>query len=120
MRLLSKRQLKELVLYCPQHIQRLENANRFPKRVPPKPSVFTPFFRRFTDERALDIAETRKLYASITERHRSSKWCGEESAEDFAEYLYGEIGVEVPEPLRVPVFGLLVELLQAQPMASRR
>jgi prophage regulatory protein len=33
MRLLSKRQLKELVLYCPQHIQRLENANQFPKRV---------------------------------------------------------------------------------------
>jgi prophage regulatory protein len=33
MRLLSKRQLKELVLYCPQHIQRLENANRFPRRV---------------------------------------------------------------------------------------
>ena len=33
MRLLSKRQLKELVLYCPQHIQRLEIANRFPKRL---------------------------------------------------------------------------------------
>lgn len=33
MRLLSKRQLKELVLYCPQHIQRLENANCFPRRV---------------------------------------------------------------------------------------
>ena len=33
MRLLSKRQLKELVLYCPQHIQRLEDTNRFPKRV---------------------------------------------------------------------------------------
>ena len=33
MRLLSKRQLKELVLYTPQHIQRLENAGRFPKRV---------------------------------------------------------------------------------------
>ena len=33
MRLLSKRQLKELVLYSPQHIQRLETANRFPKRV---------------------------------------------------------------------------------------
>ena len=36
MRLLSKRQLKELVLYCPQHIQRLENANRFPKRLAPR------------------------------------------------------------------------------------
>ena len=33
MRLLSKRQLKELVLYSPKHVQRLANANRFPKRV---------------------------------------------------------------------------------------
>ena len=33
MKLLSKRQLKELVLYSSQHIQRLENANRFPWRV---------------------------------------------------------------------------------------
>ena len=33
MKLLSKRQLKELVLYSSQHIQRLENANRFPRRV---------------------------------------------------------------------------------------
>ena len=33
MRLLSKRQLKEIVLYSPQHIQRLENAGKFPKRV---------------------------------------------------------------------------------------
>ncbi len=33
MRILSKRQLKELVLYSPQHIQRLEKAGRFPKRV---------------------------------------------------------------------------------------
>ena len=33
MRILSKRQLKELVLYSPQHIARLELAGRFPKRV---------------------------------------------------------------------------------------
>jgi prophage regulatory protein len=33
MRLLSKRQLKELVLYSPQHIARLEAAGKFPKRV---------------------------------------------------------------------------------------
>jgi prophage regulatory protein len=33
MKLLSKRQLKKLVLYSSQHIQRLENANRFPRRV---------------------------------------------------------------------------------------
>ncbi len=33
MRILSKRQLKELVLYSPQHIARLEKAGLFPKRV---------------------------------------------------------------------------------------
>jgi prophage regulatory protein len=33
MRILSKRQLKELVLYSPQHVARLERAGQFPKRV---------------------------------------------------------------------------------------
>ena len=33
MRILSKHQLKELVLYSPQHIARLEKAGQFPKRV---------------------------------------------------------------------------------------
>jgi prophage regulatory protein len=33
LRLLSKKQLKELVLYSHQHIQRLEDAGSFPKRV---------------------------------------------------------------------------------------
>ena len=32
-RMLSKRQVKELVLYSPQHIARLEAAGHFPKRV---------------------------------------------------------------------------------------
>ncbi len=41
MRILSKRQLKELVLYSPQHIARLEKAGLFPKRVSayPVPSM---------------------------------------------------------------------------------
>lgn len=33
MRLLSKRQVREKVLYSPQHIARLEAAGQFPKRV---------------------------------------------------------------------------------------
>jgi prophage regulatory protein len=33
MRMLSKRQLREMVLYSPQHIARLEAAGKFPKRV---------------------------------------------------------------------------------------
>lgn len=38
MRMLSKRQLKELVLYSPQHIARMEKAGQFPKRVELGPS----------------------------------------------------------------------------------
>lgn len=34
MRILSKRQVKELVLYSPQHVARLEAAGRFPRQVP--------------------------------------------------------------------------------------
>ncbi|MEL7252765.1 MAG: AlpA family phage regulatory protein [Pseudomonadota bacterium] len=33
MRILSKKALKDLVLYSPQHIARLEKAGQFPKRV---------------------------------------------------------------------------------------
>jgi prophage regulatory protein len=33
MRLLSKRQVREIVLYSPQHIARLEKVGKFPKRV---------------------------------------------------------------------------------------
>jgi len=33
MRMLSKRQLTEFVLYSPQHVARLEKAAKFPKRV---------------------------------------------------------------------------------------
>lgn len=33
MRILSKRQVRDLVLYSPQHIARLEAAGQFPKRV---------------------------------------------------------------------------------------
>ena len=33
MRMLSKRQLKELVLYSPQHVARLEKAGKFHMRV---------------------------------------------------------------------------------------
>ena len=33
MRILSKKALKELVLYSPQHVARLEKAGLFPRRV---------------------------------------------------------------------------------------
>ena len=38
MRILSKKELRALVLYSPQHIARLEKAGLFPKRVPLGPN----------------------------------------------------------------------------------
>ena len=38
MRMLSKRQVRELVLYSPAHVARLEAAGKFPKRVKLGPS----------------------------------------------------------------------------------
>jgi prophage regulatory protein len=38
MRMLSKRQVREMVLYSPAHIARLEAAGKFPKRVQLGPS----------------------------------------------------------------------------------
>lgn len=54
MRILSKRQLKELVLYSPQHIARLEAAGKFPKRV-----VLGPNRVGWVEEEVLDWLQER-------------------------------------------------------------
>jgi hypothetical protein len=36
--------------------------------------VFTPFLRRFSDEHARSLSETRKLYSRVTAAHRQSQW----------------------------------------------
>ncbi len=54
MRILSKRQVKELVLYSPQHIARLEKAGQFPKRVQLGPSRVG-----WVEDEVLDWLQTR-------------------------------------------------------------
>ena len=56
MRILSKRQLKELVLYSPQHVARLEKAGLFPKRVQLGPNRVG-----WVEREVLDWLETRLL-----------------------------------------------------------
>jgi len=48
--------------------------NQRTKWQPPKPSAFTPFFRRFTDERARDLADTKALYAEVRAAYGASPW----------------------------------------------
>lgn len=39
-----------------------------------RPSVYTPFLRRFTDERALDLADTLALFDKVSAAHKASVW----------------------------------------------
>ncbi|WP_172300024.1 AlpA family transcriptional regulator [Pseudoruegeria sp. HB172150] len=54
MRILSKHQLKELVLYSPQHIARLEKAGKFPRRI-----ILGPNRVGWVEDEVLDWLQTR-------------------------------------------------------------
>src|ERR1700730_6545667 len=46
----------------------------------PHRSVFTPFLRRFTDERARDLSETITLYNEVRIAHLASMWAHHDEA----------------------------------------
>ena len=48
-----------------------------------KPILRTPFFRRFTDERARDIAETQALYSRVRSLHEQSAQASETAIHDL-------------------------------------
>ena len=80
----------------------------------PSPSVFTPFFRRFTDERALDIAETRKLFDTVTARHRSSEWADERAIWRLSDFAIEDLAVELPKEMRQATYHLIKTLLDLE------
>jgi prophage regulatory protein len=64
MRILSKRQLKELVLYSPQHVARLEKAGEFPLRVQLGPNRVG-----WVEEEVLDWLQKRLAVREKPDRH---------------------------------------------------
>ncbi len=58
---------------------------------PEKPSVFTPFARRFTDEHARDLAELRALYEQMRSAHDASRYRSPEARLDLGAAIYGEL-----------------------------
>ena len=54
---------------------------------PLEPFVYTPFFRRWTDERARDIRETQALHDSVRARYLSSAYSHEEAIKRFVLHL---------------------------------
>jgi hypothetical protein len=75
-----------------------------------RPSVFTPFVRRFTDEKARDLKDTIALHGRVRGLHRASRVAGEDP-ETFAMRIMDQIADDVPETARGPFFGTIRDIL---------
>ena len=87
-------------------------SSKLPIYTPPSP--FTPFLRRFTDERARDLADTKRLYDEVTARHRASRWSEDNIIDELAMAILGAIDVLVPECLVPPLYYATVEILKLE------
>ena len=67
------------------------------------PAVFTPFLRRFTDERAYDLAETVSLYNRVIAAHRATIWAEDDAIERVSGFIFEQVTklVELPDYLPV-------------------
>jgi hypothetical protein len=70
---------------------------------PPGPSVFTPFLRRFTDEKARDLSDTKELYRQVRAQHHASHCADSEARTRVGGIIYSDFNELIPEPL-VPIF----------------
>lgn len=68
---------------------------------PPKPSVFTPFLRRFTDERARDTEETYALYNDVRAHYVASPYADEDAAFAFTSFILSDFVSSIPAALFV-------------------
>ena len=71
-------------------------SSKLPQFTPPSP--FTPFLRRFTDERARDLSETIALYNEVRTLHLASAWSKEDATERVSNFVADWMGkvVELP------------------------
>ena len=70
-------------------------------KLPPyqAPSPFTPFLRRFTDERARDLSETKALYNEVRTAHLASLWSHQDAIDRVNSFVVDWVGkvVSLPE-----------------------
>lgn len=66
---------------------------------PPVVNVFTPFLRRFTDERARDLSDTRGLYATVRSATAASEFAESDARERVGSVLWHAVHEQVPEAL---------------------
>lgn len=69
----------------------------------PKESVFTPFVRRFTDERARDLRETIELYREVAASFSRSPWSNPDALADLHKLVADEVTSDVALPKCLPL-----------------
>lgn len=75
------------------------------------PSVFTPFFRRFTDERARDLQSLRALYAEVRRMHNASKYKDEDQLYETGRPIFRDLRDGLPDALARPFSDVLAGIL---------
>jgi hypothetical protein len=70
-------------------------------------SVYTPFLRRFTDEKARDIADTAVLYGQVKHAHDASIWSSSDIVDRIHHHCVDIIGEIVSLPTSPPVLDAL-------------
>jgi hypothetical protein len=80
----------------------------------PGPSTFTPFFRRFTDERARNLDALRALYQEVRAMHFASAYAAENAYIVASQDVYADLLRRVPEPLETAFCGTLAALTRME------
>jgi hypothetical protein len=75
------------------------------------PSVFSPFLRRFTDECARDVKQTRALFAEVGAKFKVSKLSATDARETFAENVFAYSRADYPESMHDLVLGAIMSIL---------
>ena len=70
---------------------------------PFKPSAFTPFIRRFTDERARDLNDTKELYYRVRALYLASPYADEHANRETGREIYARVQDVLPETLEEPL-----------------
>lgn len=83
-------------------------------RPPKRPNVFTPFLRRFTDERADDLRSTVVLYNRVRSKFANSIWSRPQALDNFATAILTLIRPEAPPALTHQFVDCIRQLLRQE------
>jgi len=79
----------------------------------PGPSTFTPFLRRFTDERARDLNDTKVLYNRVRSLHQASPLSADDAYVDVGSDIYSAC-LPLSEPLLPILIRAIDEILRLE------